>query len=111
MVAPAAAAAAPLGLSEIREDVVYTPSEVAAVFRVTKQAVAGWCRRGELQAGRTKGGYYRILGREVLRAWGEMFQAGAVPAAGQSPPADDGDEQARLIERIRNAKKGKPPGR
>jgi hypothetical protein len=95
----------PLTLADVREAEVYTPAEVAGLFKVERQTVANWCRDGILAAGKTPGGgYYRILGAEVLRAWGAMFMAAAVPAARRPAGPSAADEAVERIRRMRRPK-------
>lgn len=51
-------------------DVLMTPAEVAALFRVSPKTVARWSRAGKLTALRTLGGHRRFRVEEVkaLRA-------------------------------------------
>ena len=46
-------------------DVLMTPAEVAALFRVSPKTVARWSRAGKLTALRTLGGHRRFRVEEV----------------------------------------------
>jgi excisionase family DNA binding protein len=52
----------PMGTSG---DVLMTPAEVAALFRVSPKTVARWSRAGKLTALRTLGGHRRFRVEEV----------------------------------------------
>ena len=56
-----------------RGEVLLTPSEVAAMFRVDPKTVTRWAKLGKLSCVRTLGGHRRYLEsevRELLRATG-----------------------------------------
>lgn len=48
-------------------EVLLTPSEVAAMFRVDPKTVTRWAKSGKLTAIRTLGGHRRYLQSEVQR--------------------------------------------
>ncbi|HLG92489.1 MAG TPA: BldC family transcriptional regulator [Acidimicrobiales bacterium] len=50
---------------ETQPDVLLTPSEVAAMFRVNPKTVTRWARAGKLTALRTLGGHRRFRADEV----------------------------------------------
>ncbi len=54
----------------VSENMLMTPAEVAALFRVSPKTVARWSRAGKLTALRTLGGHRRFKMEEVeaLRA-------------------------------------------
>ena len=47
------------------DDVLLTPSEVAAMFRVNPKTVTRWARAGKISAIRTLGGHRRYRASEV----------------------------------------------
>lgn len=49
-----------LTLSHLEEGVLYTPREVADIFKVDPKTVKRWISLGKLKAIRTPGGHYRI---------------------------------------------------
>jgi excisionase family DNA binding protein len=46
---------------------LFTPAEVAAMFRVSPKTVTRWAREGKLSCVRTLGGHRRYHRAEVLR--------------------------------------------
>ena len=50
-----------------REDVLLTPAEVAALFRVDPKTVTRWAKAGKLSSIRTLGGHRRYRADEVRR--------------------------------------------
>jgi excisionase family DNA binding protein len=52
----------------IDPDKLYTPGEVAALFRVDPKTVARWAKSGRLPAVHTLGGHRRYPGRDILAA-------------------------------------------
>jgi excisionase family DNA binding protein len=58
------------------QDVLMTPAEVAALFRVSPKTVARWSRAGRLTAVKTLGGHRRFRSDEVetLRADAETIE-------------------------------------
>ena len=55
-------------------DVLMTPAEVAAMFRVSPKTVARWSRAGKLTALRTLGGHRRFRVEEVKALRAEVDQ-------------------------------------
>lgn len=55
-------------------DVLMTPAEVAALFRVSPKTVARWSRAGKLTAIRTLGGHRRFRIEEVRALRAEVDQ-------------------------------------
>lgn len=55
-------------------DVLMTPAEVAALFRVSPKTVARWSRAGKLTALRTLGGHRRFRVEEVQALRAEVDQ-------------------------------------
>lgn len=55
-------------------DVLMTPAEVAALFRVSPKTVARWSRAGKLTALRTLGGHRRFRVEEVQALRQEVDQ-------------------------------------
>lgn len=55
-------------------DVLMTPAEVAALFRVSPKTVARWSRAGKLTALRTLGGHRRFKVEEVQALRAEVDQ-------------------------------------
>jgi excisionase family DNA binding protein len=49
------------------EDVLLTPAEVAALFRVDPKTVTRWAKAGKLSSIRTLGGHRRYRAEEVRR--------------------------------------------
>ncbi len=49
------------------DDDLLTPSEVAAMFRVTPKTVTRWARAGKISAIRTLGGHRRFRASEILK--------------------------------------------
>lgn len=49
-------------------DALLTPSEVAALFRVSAKTVSRWARSGKITAIRTLGGHRRFRASEVKMA-------------------------------------------
>ena len=47
------------------DDTLLTPSEVAAMFRVTPKTVTRWARAGKISAIRTLGGHRRFRASEI----------------------------------------------
>jgi excisionase family DNA binding protein len=62
----------PAGLSALRRriaddpDLMLTPGEVAALFRVDPKTVARWAAAGRLPSVKTPGGHHRFHARHVL---------------------------------------------
>jgi excisionase family DNA binding protein len=54
-------------MSAQREDVLLTPAEVAALFRVDPKTVTRWAKAGKLSSIRTLGGHRRYRADEVRR--------------------------------------------
>ena len=50
------------------DDVLLTPAEVAAMFRVNPKTVTRWARAGKISAIRTFGGHRRFRASEIRRA-------------------------------------------
>ncbi len=50
-----------------RDDVLLTPAEVAALFRVDPKTVTRWANAGKLSSIRTLGGHRRYRAEEVRR--------------------------------------------
>jgi len=50
---------------EIETEILLTPSEVAAIFRVDPKTVTRWAKSGKLTAIRTLGGHRRYRKSEV----------------------------------------------
>ncbi|QSB07107.1 BldC family transcriptional regulator [Natronoglycomyces albus] len=57
------------------EDVLLTPSEVAAMFRVDPKTVTRWAKAGKLSAIRTLGGHRRYKESEVRELLGGFIPA------------------------------------
>jgi excisionase family DNA binding protein len=57
------------------DDPLFTPSEVAAMFRVNPKTVTRWARNGEISAIRTLGGHLRFRASEIRRRRAEMHYA------------------------------------
>lgn len=55
-------------------EVLLTPSEVAAMFRVNPKTVTRWARAGKLHAIRTLGGHRRFRASEIRQCLAEMAQ-------------------------------------
>jgi len=53
-------------------ETLLTPSEVAALFRVSPKTVTRWARAGKLSAIRTLGGHRRFRASEIRRCLEEM---------------------------------------
>ena len=53
-------------------EVLLTPAEVAAMFRVNPKTVTRWARSGKLNAIRTLGGHRRFKAVEIQRCFDEM---------------------------------------
>lgn len=53
-------------------ELLLTPSEVAAMFRVNPKTVTRWARAGKLTAIRTLGGHRRFKASEIRRCLEEM---------------------------------------
>lgn len=53
-------------------DVLLTPAEVAALFRVNPKTVTRWARAGKISAIRTLGGHRRFRSSEVRRFLEEL---------------------------------------
>ncbi len=53
-------------------DVLLTPAEVAAMFRVNPKTVTRWARAGKLNAIRTLGGHRRFRAAEIRKCLEEM---------------------------------------
>jgi excisionase family DNA binding protein len=53
-------------------DVLLTPAEVAAMFRVNPKTVTRWARAGKISAIRTLGGHRRFRSSEVRRFLEEL---------------------------------------
>lgn len=53
-------------------EVLLTPAEVAAMFRVNPKTVTRWARSGKLNAIRTLGGHRRFKATEIQRCFEEM---------------------------------------
>jgi excisionase family DNA binding protein len=51
-------------------DVLLTPSEVAALFRVDPKTVTRWAKAGKISAIRTLGGHRRFREAEILELLG-----------------------------------------
>jgi excisionase family DNA binding protein len=58
------------------DDVLLTPSEVAAMFRVNPKTVTRWARSGKITAIRTLGGHRRFRRSEIERALREVESLG-----------------------------------
>lgn len=58
-------------------DVLMTPAEVAALFRVSPKTVARWSRSGRLTAIRTLGGHRRFKQAEVESLRDEAYDEGS----------------------------------
>lgn len=87
----------PLTLAAVDPGKLYTPAEVAAVFRRQAETVEKWCRAGRVKAEKVFGRYL-IAGSEVQRLYGEQILASRVPA-----PASQADLERRyaaILERI-----------
>lgn len=65
-------------MSAQSEDVLLTPAEVAALFRVDPKTVTRWAKAGKLSSIRTLGGHRRYRADEVRR-----FLEGASIAASE----------------------------
>jgi len=50
------------------DDELFTPAEVARMFRVNPKTVTRWARSGKLSAVRTLGGHRRFYRSEIERA-------------------------------------------
>ena len=66
------------------QDVLLTPAEVAALFRVDPKTVTRWARAGRLQTIRTLGGHRRYLASEVHNLRGVPTQSSLDTAAPMS---------------------------
>jgi excisionase family DNA binding protein len=53
-------------------DVLLTPAEVAALFRVNPKTVTRWARAGKITAIRTLGGHRRFRESEIRRCLDQM---------------------------------------
>jgi len=53
-------------------DVLLTPAEVAAMFRVNPKTVTRWARAGKISAIRTLGGHRRFRSSEIRRFLEEL---------------------------------------
>jgi hypothetical protein len=75
-------------LSEVDPERLYTPGEVAGMFRVDPKTVVRWIKRGKFDNAyeRTAGGHHRIYGfgvqRHVRRRQAEEADRRATVAAG-----------------------------
>ncbi|HEV3364286.1 MAG TPA: BldC family transcriptional regulator [Acidimicrobiia bacterium] len=62
-------------MSAAEDNALFTPAEVAALFRVNTKTVTRWARAGKLSAVRTLGGHRRFRRDEIeaqLRAQGVL---------------------------------------
>ena len=57
-------------------NVLLTPAEVAAIFRVNPKTVTRWSRAGKLPSIKTLGGHRRFRAIDVKTAIEQMEQAG-----------------------------------
>jgi excisionase family DNA binding protein len=63
------------------EEVLLTPAEVAALFRVDPKTVTRWAKAGKLSSIRTLGGHRRYRAEEVRRFLdGARSNGGSAPA-------------------------------
>ena len=62
------------------EEVLLTPAEVAAMFRVDPKTVTRWAKAGKLSSIRTLGGHRRYRADEVRRFLDGARQDGIAPA-------------------------------
>ncbi|HEX5615236.1 MAG TPA: BldC family transcriptional regulator [Acidimicrobiia bacterium] len=53
-------------------DILLTPAEVAAMFRVNPKTVTRWARAGKISAIRTLGGHRRFRSSEIRRFLEEL---------------------------------------
>jgi excisionase family DNA binding protein len=53
-------------------DILLTPAEVAALFRVNPKTVTRWARAGKITAIRTLGGHRRFRESEIRRCLDQM---------------------------------------
>ena len=56
------------------EEALFTPSEVAAMFRVNPKTVTRWARSGKISAIRTLGGHRRFKASEIKSFLAEVEQ-------------------------------------
>jgi excisionase family DNA binding protein len=55
----------------IEEDLLLTPAEVGALFRVDPKTVTRWAKAGRLASIRTPGGHFRFRESEVRELLGK----------------------------------------
>lgn len=60
----------PMTLRVVETEVLLTPAEVAALFRVHPKTVTRWARAGKLESLRTLGGHRRYRQSEVRKLLG-----------------------------------------
>ncbi len=67
-------------MSSQKEEVLLTPAEVAALFRVDPKTVTRWAKAGKLSSIRTLGGHRRYRAEEVRRFLDGVQLAGQYPS-------------------------------
>lgn len=78
-------------LRPAEQEVLLTPAEVAALFRVDPKTVTRWAKAGKLTAIRTLGGHRRYRRSEVqslLKSTTASPQSESAPRSNLTPPSD-----------------------
>lgn len=78
-------------LRPAEQEVLLTPAEVAALFRVDPKTVTRWAKAGKLTAIRTLGGHRRYRRSEVqslLKSTTTSLQSDPAPTSNLTPPSD-----------------------
>ncbi len=70
------------GLTGNSNEQLYTPSEVAAKFRVNPKTVTRWARAGKIGYIRTLGGHRRFRKSEVDRFLGQLTDTATEDGSG-----------------------------
>ena len=74
-------------LRPTEQEVLLTPAEVAALFRVDPKTVTRWAKAGKLTAIRTLGGHRRYRRSEVQSLL-KSPQSDSAPRSNLTPPSD-----------------------
>jgi excisionase family DNA binding protein len=77
-------------LRPAEQEVLLTPAEVAALFRVDPKTVTRWAKAGKLTAIRTLGGHRRYRRSEVqslLKSIPTSPQSNSAPTSSVTPPS------------------------
>jgi excisionase family DNA binding protein len=61
--------------TDLEQNDLLTPTEVAAIFRVNPKTVTRWAQSGKISAIRTLGGHRRFSAAEILRHLNEQKSA------------------------------------